>query len=496
MSRRGRSRTHATASPEIAEIEDLSHEGRGVAHAASQSTSQAPGQSAGNVPGQFPGQYLGQPASPTAGGTPDRAPGQLPGKTSFIDDALPGERVEWSRTKRGRNFDEGRLVKVLRASPDRVEPRCAHFGICGGCSLQHLAPQRQIEFKQKQLIDSLNRIGRVTPGQILAPLQAAVWNYRRRARLAARWVPKKERVVVGFRERATSYIADLRRCEVLTQPLDALLPALSDLLTSLSIRNRVPQIEASVADGAVALVIRVLEPLTAADLERLSAFERDTVFEGAAVQIFLQPGGYETVAPLHAQPMPPPLKYRLPAYDVELQFLPTDFIQVNGPLNELMIERALALLDPGQDDSVLDLFCGLGNFSLPLARRARHVVGVEGEAGLVARARQNAQRNGLDNTEFFTANLAAADLAQSLWAPRRYDKVLLDPPRAGAQEVLPVVVASGATRVVYVSCHPGTLARDAGILVNEHGFRLSAAGVMDMFPHTSHVESIAVFERV
>jgi len=468
LSRRGRSRANANASTvEIAEIEDLSHEGRGVARAANQFSHQ----------------------------TTAHAPGKAPGKALFIDDALPGERVEWSYTKRGRNFDEGRLVKVLQPSPDRVEPRCIHFGICGGCSLQHLASQRQIEFKQKQLMDSLSRIGRVTPGQILPPLQSAVWNYRRRARLAARWVPKKNRVVVGFRERATSYIADLQRCEVLTPPLDGLLPALSNLLTSLSIRNRVPQIEASVADGAVALVIRVLEPLTAADLEHLAAFERDTVFADTAVQIFLQPGGYETVAPLHAQPAPPPLKYRLPASDVELQFLPTDFIQVNGPLNELMVERALALLEPGPDDSVLDLFCGLGNFSLPLARRARQVVGVEGEAGLVARARQNAQRNGLDNTEFFTANLAAADLAQSLWAQRRYDKVLLDPPRAGAQEVLPVVAASGAARVVYVSCHPGTLARDAGILVNEHGFRLDAAGVMDMFPHTAHVESIAVFER-
>lgn len=481
MSGRGRSRARATTSQvEIAEIEDLSHEGRGVARA----TSQFIGQPAGHA--------AVQPAGPSTGDSSATAPG----KTLFIDDALPGERVEWSRTKRGRNFDEGRLVKVLQPSPDRVEPRCAHFGICGGCSLQHLAPQRQIEFKQKQLLDSLHRIGRVTPGQILPPLQAAVWNYRRRARLAARWVPKKERVVVGFRERATSYIADLRRCEVLTPPLDALLPALADLLTSLSIRNRVPQIEVSVADGAVALVIRVLEPLTASDLERLSAFERDTVCEGGAVQIFLQPGGYETVAPLHPQLAPPPLKYRLPAFDVELQFLPTDFIQVNGPLNELMVERALALLEPGKHDSVLDLFCGLGNFSLPLARRAGHVVGVEGEAGLVARARENARRNGLDNSEFFTANLAAADLAQSLWARRRYDKVLLDPPRAGAQEVLPVVAASGAARVVYVSCHPGTLARDAGILVNAHGFKLTAAGVMDMFPHTAHVESIAVFDRV
>lgn len=439
-----RPRSSASSKPESALIEDLSHEGRGVAH--------------------------------------------HQGKAVFIDDALPGERVEWSRVKRGRNFDEGRLERVVEPSADRVIPHCAHFGVCGGCTLQHLSSERQIEFKQKQLLDSLARIGRVTPDEVLPPLQANVWNYRRRARLAARWVPKKGRVVVGFRERSTSYIADLQRCEVLAPPVDAMLPALSELLTSLSIRNRVPQIEVAVADNRVALVIRVLEPLTAADLQLLQAFE-----SRHELQIYLQPGGYETVAPLSGEPQP--LTYRLPQFEVELQFQPTDFVQVNRELNGRMVDQALRLLDLGKDDSVLDLFCGLGNFSLPLARGCGHVVGVEGEAGLVARARHNAERNGLGNAEFFTANLAAEDLAQASWAKRRYDKVLLDPPRAGAQEVLPTVAACGARRVVYVSCHPGTLARDAGILVHEHGFKLLAVGVMDMFPHTAHVESVAVFER-
>lgn len=439
-----RSRQRAPAAPEISSIEALSHEGRGVAHHA--------------------------------------------GKVVFVEDALPGERVEWLRVKRGPNFDEARLERILDPSPDRVEPGCLHFGVCGGCALQHLAPQRQIEFKQQQLIDALTRIGKVSPVQLLPPLQANVWHYRRRARLAARWVPRKDRVVVGFKERSTSYIADLQRCEILRAPVDALIPALSGLLTSLSIRNRLPQIEVAVADNATALVIRTLEPLTATDMQHLRDFEQQH-----GLQLYLQPGGYDTVAPLRESVEP--LYYRLPQFDLTLQFLPTDFVQVNAELNERMVERVTGLLELQRTDSVLDLFCGLGNFSLPLARLAGKVVAVEGEATLVARARQNAERNGLSNVEFFTANLMAEDLGSANWARRNYDKVLLDPPRAGAQEALPAVVATGAGRIVYVSCHPGTLARDAGILVNQHGFRLSAAGVMDMFPHTAHVESVAVFDR-
>ncbi len=441
---RGRSRGGQQWAPEVSIIEDLSHEGRGVTH--------------------------------------------HEGKVTFVDDALPGERVEWQRTKRGPNFDEARLSNVLESSPDRVTPRCAHFGVCGGCALQHLSAERQIGFKQRQLTEALARIGKVSPRDLLEPLQANVWNYRRRARLAARWVPKKDRVVVGFKERATSLITDVKRCEVLRPPVDALIPELSSLLTSLSIRNRLPQIEVAVADNAVALVIRVLEPLNETDLQHLHSFE-----QRHPVQIYLQPGGYETIAPLRAEAVP--LTYSLPQFNVVLQFQPTDFVQVNGELNERMVERVTQLLQLSHTDSVLDLFCGLGNFSLPLARLAKQVVGVEGEAGLVARARQNAQRNELLNAEFFTGNLAAADVKEAMWARRPYDKVLLDPPRAGAQEVLAVVAASGASRVIYVSCHPGTLARDAGVLVHQHGYRLDAAGVMDMFPHTAHVESIAVFER-
>ena len=443
---RGRGRQPET-SKVPAKITDLSHEGRGVAH--------------------------------------------VDGKTVFIDDALPGELVDWQRLKRGSNFDEGRLLRVVEASPDRVEPRCPHFGMCGGCVLQHLSGEQQLQFKQRQLTEALARIGKVTPEEILPPLQADVWNYRRRARLSARWVAKKNRTVIGFRERSAPYVADVKQCVVLQPPADQLIEPLSELVTALSIRNRMPQVEVAVADNAVALVIRALEPLTAGDMDLLHKFGRDH-----SVEMFLQPGGYDTVAPMNAGAAP--LEYRLPAFDLALQFLPTDFVQVNAQLNLQMIERAVTLLAPTRDDKVLDLFCGLGNFSLPLARRAGQVVGVEGEASLVARARANASRNGLENTQFFTANLADESIASaqftSPWAGK-FDKVLLDPPRAGAKEVLPVVAKSGADTVLYISCHPGSLARDAAILVHEHGYELRAAGVMDMFPHTAHVESAALFVK-
>ncbi|MCC7200978.1 MAG: 23S rRNA (uracil(1939)-C(5))-methyltransferase RlmD, partial [Gammaproteobacteria bacterium] len=292
--------------------------------------------------------------------------------------------------------------------------------------------------------------------------------------------------LVGFRERASPYIAEIERCHVLADPVGPLVGALGTLIGGLSIRERVPQIEVAIADETVALVFRVLDAPAAADVASLTAFG---VAHG--IDIWLQPGGYETVAAL--TPPVRPLTYSLPDFDVTLQFEPCDFVQVNAPLNRLMVARAVSLLDPQPADSVLDLYCGLGNFSLPLARRAASVVGVEGDASLVARARANAERNGLGNVSFHVANLAS-DLRGSPWLERGYDLVLLDPPRAGAAEVLPAVVAARPRRIVYVSCHPGTLARDAGVLVHEHGYRLTAAGAMDMFPHTAHVESIAVFE--
>lgn len=432
-----------SAAPEEAAIVDLSHEARGVA--------------------------------------------RIDGKTVFVADALPGERVVLRRTGRHRNYDEAVLEQVLAASPDRVPAACPHFGTCGGCALQHLAPTAQRVLKQAQLMENLARLGGVEPERILEPLTGPEWGYRRRARLGVKLVPRKGRVLVGFRERSAPYVADLHECRVLAPPAGELIDPLAALIGGLGIAARVPQIEVAVAQDACVLVLRVLDEPSAGDLDRLRAF---AVAHG--VRFYLQPGGPETVGPL--DPGTPPLHYSLPAFDVTIEFEPTDFIQVNGALNEAMVSRAVEQLDVAAGDTVLDLFCGLGNFSLPLARRAREVVGVEGDAALVMRARANASRNGLGNTSFHTADLFQ-DSCDSNWARRPYDRVLLDPPRAGAREVLPVVGSCGAARVVYISCHPGSLARDAGLLVKEHGFRLVAAGVMDMFPHTTHVEAMAVFDR-
>jgi 23S rRNA (uracil1939-C5)-methyltransferase len=416
-----------------------------------------------------------------------RGVARVDGKAIFVDDALPGEQVEIVRVRRQRSYDEARLEKVIAPSPDRVTPKCAHYGVCGGCALQHMSSDAQLAQKQSQLLDELARIGKVEPERVVPALQANDWNYRRRARLGVRWVFKKEKTLVGFRERNTGYIAELKSCAVLRAPLDALLVPLSELISSLSVRARLAQIEAAVADNATALVFRVLDQPTADDRAAMLAF-------GAmhGVDVYLQPGGYETIAPL--SPDAQPLYYRLPKFDVRLEFGPSDFIQINGELNERMTELAVELLQVESTHSVLDLFCGLGNFSLPLARKASRVLGLEGEAGLVERARANAKLNGIANAEFLATNLMAED-QDAPWTRAHYDRVLIDPPRAGAREVLPVLAKCGARRIVYVSCHPGSLARDAGILVNEYGFKLRAAGIMNMFPQTAHVESIAVFER-
>jgi 23S rRNA (uracil1939-C5)-methyltransferase len=415
-----------------------------------------------------------------------RGVARVGGKAVFVSGALPGESVRFQRTRRQRRHDEAEVVEVLRASADRVAARCRHFGTCGGCSLQHLAHGAQLAAKARIVADAFERIGSVTPERWLEPLAGPAWSYRRRARLGCKFVDKKGKVLVGFRERGSPLIADLETCEVLAPPVGALLMPLAELVGTLDIRRRVAQVEVAVGENAAALVLRVLEDPSPGDLARLSAFE-----SSHGVALYLQRGGLETVKPL--TPPARPLRYGLPGLTAGIEFAPTDFVQVNGALNRLMVEHAIALLAPRPSDRALDLFCGLGNFSLPLALRAASVDGVEGDAALVARARANADRNGISNAAFHVADLAAADQAGA-WARGAYDLVLLDPPRAGAREVLPVATASRPRRIVYVSCHPGSLARDAGILVREHEYRLVTAGIMDMFPHTSHVESIALFE--
>jgi 23S rRNA (uracil1939-C5)-methyltransferase len=416
-----------------------------------------------------------------------RGVARVEGKTVFVADALPGERVRARLIRKHRHFDEARAEEILEASPDRVSPRCPHFGVCGGCVLQHLAPTAQIAAKQNVLAQNFARIGHVEPARWLAPLTADVWGYRRRARLSVKHVPKKGKTLVGFRERDPRFVADLAHCDVLDPSLGEKLDVLGALLNDMEGAASIPQIEFSAGDAARVLVFRHLQPLSGADQEKLAAFGREHGFA-----ILLQPGGADSVHPL--EPAGVDLYYVLPDYGLKLAFTPLDFVQVNARINQKMIAHALALLQPGAQDRVLDLFCGLGNFSLPVARGAARVCGVEGDTGLVERARTNAVANGIANAEFHVGDLAG-DVRGSAWARAEWDLMLLDPPRSGAEGLLQQLPGKSVRRVVYVSCHPASLARDAGTLVRAHGFRLEAAGVMDMFPHTAHVESIALFER-
>lgn len=428
--------------PFTVRIEDLSHEGRGVA--------------------------------------------RREGKTIFVEGALPGEEVSCAYTARRGRHDEARVLAVLTPAPQRVPPRCAHFDICGGCALQHLEPAAQLALKQRGLLDSLAHIGKVQPEQVFEPMTGPLWNYRRRARLGVKWVAKKGRVLVGFRERHSAFLADVRRCEVLDERVGGLLEALAQMIEALSIRDRIPQIEVAGGDDVMALNFRVLAPPNETDLAQLRAFS-----ERHGLALYLQSGGPDSVRPLG--PEPPELSYRLPDFDLNLEFQPWHFIQINAAINRQLVERTCDLLEIGPEDRVLDLFCGLGNFSLALARRVREVVGVEGEASLVEWAAHNAARNGIANAAFYTADLAG-DLSAQPWLAGGYDQILLDPPRSGALEMMPRLAALGARRVVYVSCHPATLARDVGELVHRFGYRLRGAGVLDMFPHTAHVESVAVLQ--
>lgn len=427
-------------------------------------------------------------------------------KAVFIDGALPGEEVSFVYTGKRKSYDEGKVEEVLTTSPDRVEPGCKHFGICGGCSLQHLDPEKQLVAKQDILLENLSRIGKVQPDKILPPVTGLHWGYRRKARLGVKYVRKKERVLVGFREKRNPFLADISQCEVLHPSVGKRIDELANLIGSMEAFDRIAQIEVAVSDNITALVFRNLDPLSGKDHKALTDFaaaSSATCSEHHQIYLYLQPGGPDSVQliwPEHINgensddSRQPALRYRLDKYDANLWFEPTDFTQVNSEINQKMIDLALELLELNKTDRVLDLFCGIGNFSLALARKAATVVAVEGDAKMVQRARMNATANQIENIQFYFGNLYEQQLKPE-WAVQQYDKILLDPPRSGALEILNLISDLNPERIVYISCHPGSLARDADELVNKYGYRLVNAGVMDMFPHTAHVESIALFKR-
>jgi 23S rRNA (uracil1939-C5)-methyltransferase len=416
---------------------------------------------------------------------------RIEGKTTFIEQALPGETVRFTYLRKKRDFDEGSVVEVLQASPQRSEPLCPHYDRCGGCSWQHMDGQTQIAEKQQLMLDLLSRVGHVSPATVLPPLRGPLWHYRTKARLSARYVEKKEACLLGFRERhQPRYITDIDQCPILHPQVDAAIPALRTLLGDFSDLRSIAQVEVAAGDDDVALIFRHLSALTAQDEDKLRRFADDFHF-----RIFLQPGGNDSVHLFYPQDGQDFLSYTLPEQGLRFQFHPSDFTQVNLDLNRAMVQQALQLLDVQAQDRILDLFCGLGNFSLAMAKHCQAVIGIEGSDAMVKRAAMNAKNNAITNAQFLCYNLENAAVLQ---APELAEvtKVLLDPPRVGALDMVQHLhQLKKVQRLVYVSCNPATLARDAGILVNEQGFKLLAAGVMDMFPHTSHVESIALFER-
>jgi 23S rRNA (uracil1939-C5)-methyltransferase len=428
-------------------IESLDHEGRGVAH--------------------------------------------LNGKVIFVDGALPGERVLHSTYRKKDSYEQAQASVILKASPFRVEPGCAWFGICGGCTHQHMHESAQVAAKQRVLEDCFDHIAKLKPESMLPPIHGPTWGYRRKARLSVRYVPKKGGMLVGFHERRSSYVADMLGCEVLPAGVGALLPELRKLVDGLSIRDRLPQIEFAMGDTEKVLVLRILEPLSAEDELRVKAFA-----DRHGVQMWLQTKGPDTAKLFYPEDAPA-LAYSLPEFGVAMPFKPTEFTQVNHEVNRMLVRRAVRMLDPGPGERIADFFCGLGNFTLPIARRGAEVMGIEGSSGLIARAIENARLNGLaERTRYQVMDLFQME-APVLAALGRFDKWLIDPPRDGAIELVKSLPddGSGPTRIVYVSCSPATLARDAAVLVHQKGYRLKQAGVANMFPHTAHVESIALFER-
>lgn len=427
-------------------VESLDHEGRGIAHTAE-------------------------------------------GKTIFIEGALPGESVTYNSYRKKPSFEMAQVMHIDKPSFMRVTPKCQHFGVCGGCSMQHLESRAQVAAKQRVLEDNLRHIGKVKAETILPPIYGMPWGYRQRARMSVRHVLKKGKTLVGFHEKRSSFIADMSRCEILAPKIGYLLTELAQLMDSLTIRERLPQIEVACGDNVDALVLRILEPLAESDEALLRRFA-----DQHGVQFWLQTKGPDTVHPFYPLDAPA-LTYSLPQFDIEMPFAPTEFTQVNHQLNRVMVGRALRLLDPQSDERIADFFCGLGNFTLPIARSGAAVLGIEGSPALVKRAQQNAAHNGLaDKAQFAAMNLFEID-EPTLNELGAFDKWLIDPPRDGAIELVKAIGDNGPKRIVYVSCNPATLARDAEVLVQVKGYKLKAAGVMNMFPQTSHVESMAVFSK-
>lgn len=414
-----------------------------------------------------------------------RGVSEVSGRTVFVPGALPSERVLLRTRKRRRRYQEAELVEIIKPAPARVEPQCPYFGVCGGCTLQHLDYPAQVEFKQDVVSEALQRIGRVEPEQLLPAITGAQWHYRRRARLGIKYVSGKGRVLVGFRERAAPYVTDMLACRNLVAPMDRLPKVLAELIATSALRQRIPQAEVAVGDDSGAVILRVLDPPGQDDIDAFTALG-----EKLDIDVYCQTGGPDTVTPVGRPPRQ--LTYRLEPDGIEIEFEPGDFIQINGEINRAMVVAAIDSAGLLSADKVLDLYCGLGNFSLPIAKRVDQVLGVEGAAALVARAAGNARKNAIDNVRF-----VAADLLESAWPffRQRWDVVFMDPARAGAEAAVAAIPTMQPRRIVYVSCHPGTLARDAGELVHRHGYRLKSIRALDMFPSTHHIEVIAVFDR-
>jgi 23S rRNA (uracil1939-C5)-methyltransferase len=417
-----------------------------------------------------------------------------PGKVIFVEGALPGERVSFQSFRKKPKWEAATLTELHSESSLRVKPKCVYFGTCGGCAMQHLEPAAQVAMKQRVLEDNLWHIGKVRAERMLRPIYGPTWDYRYRARLSVRNVQKKGGVLVGFHERKSSFIADMKTCEILPPHVSAMLVPLRRLVESLSIFDQMPQIELAVGESVTALVLRIMAPLTAQDEALLRSFADEY-----RIQWWLQPKGPDTVYPFY--PTDVELNYVLPEFGVKMPFKPTDFTQVNHHINRVLVARALRLLDVQPEDRVADLFCGLGNFTLPLATQAREVVGIEGSTALTERALDNARINGLDKTTSFHCRNLFEAKTEDFIALGKFDRMLIDPPREGAMDVCQAIVGLAEAhadmrpkRIVYVSCSPSTLARDAGYLVHQGGYRLTQAGVVNMFPHTAHVESIAVFD--